>query len=58
MKIKDLRLDAKMSQRMLADKAGLSQGQISRFESGLVPSVKAAKKIAEVFGIDWWLLFE
>lgn len=57
--LRELRRKAKMTQAELAEKSGVSQGHIAHIESGRrVLTVKEAKKIAEVLGIDWVLLFK
>ena len=59
MKLREFRRKAKMTQAKLAERSGVSQGYIAHIESGRrVPSVKTAKKIADVLGIDWVLLFK
>ena len=59
MELREFRRKAKMTQAKLAERSGVSQGYIAHIESGRrVPSVKTAKKIAEVLGIDWVLLFK
>lgn len=59
MELREFRRKAKMTQAKLAERSGVSQGYIAHIESGRrVPSVKKAKKIAEVLGIDWVLLFK
>lgn len=57
--LRELRRKAKMTQVELGEKSGLSQGYIAHIENGRrVPTVKTAKKIAGVLGIDWVLLFK
>jgi DNA-binding XRE family transcriptional regulator len=47
-----LRLRAKMTQRQLADKCGVEQPHISRYESGRVePKITHASKMAEALGV-------
>lgn len=59
MELREFRRKAKMTQAKLAERSGVSQGYIAHIESGRrVPSVKTAKKIADVLGIDWVLLFK
>ena len=59
MELREFRRKAKMTQAKLAERSGVSQGYIAHIESGSrVPSVKTAKKIADVLGIDWVLLFK
>lgn len=43
----------------LAEAAKISQAQVSKIERGeVVPSVKVAKRIAEVLGFDWTEFFK
>ena len=59
MELREFRRKAKITQAKLAERSGVSQGYIAHIESGRrVPSVKTAKKIADVLGIDWVLLFK
>lgn len=59
MELREFRRKAKMTQAKLAERSGVSQGYIAHIESGRrVPSVKTAKKIADVLGIEWVLLFK
>lgn len=48
-----------MSQEDLAREIGVNYRTISTYEIGTRElSVKYAKKIGEVFKIDWWTLYE
>lgn len=59
MELREFRRKAKITQAELAERSGVSQGYIAHIESGRrVPTVKTAKKIAGVLGIDWVLLFK
>lgn len=59
MELREFRRKARMTQAKLAERSGVSQGYIAHIESGRrVPTVKTAKKIAGVLGIDWVLLFK
>lgn len=59
MELREFRRKAKITQAKLAERSGVSQGYIAHIESGRrVPTVKTAKKIAGVLGIDWVLLFK
>ena len=59
MELREFRRKAKMTQAKLAERSGVSQGYIAHIESGRrIPAVKTAKKIADVLGIDWVLLFK
>lgn len=58
-KLKDIRESLSMSQKELAKEVGVNYRTISSYETGAreMP-VKVAKKIGEVFEIDWWILYE
>lgn len=52
-KIKELRLQRGWSQEKLAEKIGIGQQYISKYESGkLSPSFKTLSKIADVLGVS------
>lgn len=52
-----LRCHAEMTQEELGEACGMSQGQISRYESGNVaPAEKALRRIAQVARLDWPLV--
>ncbi|NGQ93644.1 helix-turn-helix transcriptional regulator [Brevibacillus sp. SYP-B805] len=48
----------KMTQERVAELAGIERSYYTKIENGTVPSVKVAKRIANVFGIDWTRFFE
>lgn len=49
----------KRSQECIANQVGISQNHLSNIESGIRrPSVKVAKRIAAVLGIDWTEFFQ
>ena len=51
--ITDLRKEKKMSQSDLAKTSGVSREMIGRYErNDAVPSIEAAKKIADAFGVS------
>jgi len=54
----ELRAKKNITQQQLADSVKVTRQMISAIENGAQPSVKTAKKIAQVLGIDWTLLFE
>lgn len=57
--LKELRALKSLSQESLGKMAGVSQDMISKIEKGdRLPSVKVAKKISEVVGIDWTKFFD
>ena len=57
--LKELRTLKSLSQASLGKKTGVSQDMISKIEKGdRLPSVKVAKKISEVLGIDWTKFFD
>jgi len=52
MQLKQLRIEANLSQRELADAIGVYQGDICRYETGkLYPNIKTSMKFAKYFGI-------
>lgn len=56
--VKELRLKANMTQQELADKIGVQRSTIAMVEIGKNNlSIDLAKKIAEVFGIEWTYFF-
>lgn len=59
MKLKELREFANLTQRELAEKAGVSTSAIGMIENGTnMPSVPLAKKLGEIFNIEWKIFFE
>ncbi len=57
--LRELRINNGMTQKELAAHCGVVRQTISNIELGVTePSVKLAKKIADVFGVDWYILFE
>jgi transcriptional regulator with XRE-family HTH domain len=51
--ITNLRKEKNWSQSDLANKSGVSREMISKYERGIaIPSVDAAKKIADAFGVS------
>ena len=58
MTIKELRKANGMQQREVAELLGVTQGFYSMLELGRRKlTVDYAKKIGEIYHIDWWLLF-
>lgn len=54
-----LRKENKLSQLKLGEMIGKKQRMISKYEREDVElPVSVAKRIAEVFDIDWWKLYE
>ena len=59
MTIRELRIKNQMTQEELSSKLGLTRGAITMIETGKNRlTVDTAKKIADVFGIDWKDLFD
>lgn len=57
-KIKQARLNAHMTQKQLAEKCGMADSAIRKYESGKVtPKVETAKKIAAALDISWKALY-
>lgn len=56
--LRELRNNAAMTQKELAQRCGVVRQTISNIELGVTkPSVDLAKKIADVFGVEWPILF-
>ena len=56
--LKKIRETAQTSQQIVATDCGISRQAYQMIESGVrTPSVKVAKKIAEVLNFDWNLFF-
>ena len=48
-----------LTQTVVAELAGLHQGAYSNIEKGKrKPSVKLAKRIGEILGVDWTIFYE
>lgn len=59
MNLKQYRIDKKMTQAQLAKECNCDRSMIGKVENGEVkPSVKLAKAIACVLGIDWTSFYE
>lgn len=59
MNLRKLREAANMLQSELAEKAGVRQSTIAMIENGTNrPSVNLAKKLGEIFNVDWKIFFE
>ena len=57
--IRKLRLEKRETLKAVAEKVGISEGFLSQIENGArTPSVKVAKAIAGVLGVDWVRFFE
>ena len=53
------REDKKLTQSQVAEKVSISQQMFSYIENGILnPSVKTAKKIAEVLEFEWTRFYE
>ena len=56
--LRELRNNAAITQEELAQRCGVVRQTISNIERGVAkPSVDLAKKIADVFGVEWPILF-
>ena len=59
MRIKEIREDKGISQRLLARKTGMQSGTLSRYENGdISPNADALIKIANALGVDIEMLFD
>ncbi|WP_047758090.1 helix-turn-helix transcriptional regulator [Geobacillus sp. ZGt-1] len=57
--LKNMRLSKKMTQKELAELAGISRSTYAMIENGQRnPSVEVAKRIANVLSFDWTYFFE
>ena len=51
--VKDLRLEAGLTQKELADKMGVHQSKISNFETGFIePDIAALVKLGDIFDVS------
>ena len=56
--LRDKRVSRELTQKAMAEMAGISQPSYHQIESGdNNPSVETAKKIAAVLGFDWVMFF-
>lgn len=57
--IKELRITNGLTQQQVSERVKIAQPTYANIENGeRKPSVAVAKRIAEVLGFDWTLLFE
>lgn len=57
--LREIRINAGMTQDQLAEKVGVIRQTISNIECGISkPSVPTAQAIAQVLEFDWTLFFE
>lgn len=56
--LKSRREQLNYSQQEVADQAGIERSYYAKIESGLTPSVKVAKAVGEVLGVEWTVFFE
>lgn len=57
--LKEIREKNGINQQQLAEIVGISREYITMIENGQrTPSVNVAKKIAEIFDIEWTIFFE
>lgn len=57
--LKEKRKEKGVTQEQLAEQCGLFRTAISNIECGAnMPSVKVAKKIAEILDFDWTLFYD
>ncbi|RFB31382.1 XRE family transcriptional regulator [Brevibacillus sp. VP] len=54
----DLRKSKGLTHEQVARLAGINRSTYTKAENGFAVSVKTAKRIASVFGIDWTIFFE
>lgn len=58
MKLSSVREKKNLTQKDLAERVGVTRQMISSIENGASPSVRLAKKIADVLGFRWFKLYE
>jgi len=59
MDLRILRKAKGWSQQQVADRAGISRSYIGMMETcGRAPSVTVAHKLAHIYGIKWYMLFD
>lgn len=54
----ELREERKLTHEKISRLAGIERSYYTKIENGATPSVKVAKRIADVLGVDWTLFFE
>lgn len=47
-----------LSQQEVADAVGIDRSYYTKIENGLTPSVKVAKAIGKILGINWTIFFD
>ncbi|MCM2677736.1 helix-turn-helix transcriptional regulator [Alkalicoccobacillus plakortidis] len=52
------RNEKKLTQAQVAKIIGIDRSYYTKIELGLVPSVKVAKKLAQLFNLEWTIFFE
>ncbi len=56
--LKDIRTEKGLTQQELADECDVNRTTITNIEGGIInPSVKLAKKLGEILGVDWTIFF-
>lgn len=59
MKLREFRKGKNLTQKELANKIGVHRTTITLIEKGInKPSIKVAKKLGEVFDVEWTIFFE
>jgi transcriptional regulator with XRE-family HTH domain len=54
----DARSKQKLTQGKVADLAGIDRSYYTKIENGATPSVKVAKRVAQVLGVAWTCFYE
>ncbi|WP_144559927.1 helix-turn-helix domain-containing protein [Shouchella miscanthi] len=52
------RTESNLTQAKVAEIIGIDRSYYTKIELGLVPSVKVAKKLANLFNLKWTIFFE
>lgn len=59
LKLSDILREKGITAKQVSEQTGIKYGTMLKYSSGeRNMSIKAAKKIGTVLGIDWWKLFE
>jgi|GEM_PF-399913 len=53
----DVRGKQSLTHEKIAEQAGIHRSYYTKIENGAIPSVKVAKRIASILGIDWTLFY-
>ncbi|GAA4715235.1 helix-turn-helix domain-containing protein [Brevibacillus fulvus] len=54
----EIRMRKQLTQKEVANLAGIERSYYTKIENGAIPSVKVAKRIAEVLETNWTFFYE